>query len=76
MHTLFHTDWIQNWCDGKRPAIDVAVTSPFSAQHPANKPPCEYCVEQCKHGKYEKGLKENSDKFWVGLSSLCEMSTH
>ena len=23
----------------------------------------------------EKGLKENSDKFWVGLSSLCEMST-
>ena len=29
---------IQNWCDGKGLAIDVAVTSPFSAQHPANKP--------------------------------------
>ena len=50
---------IQNWCDGKGPAIDVAVTSPFSAQHPANQPPCEYYyAEQYKHGKYtRKGLQ-------------------
>ena len=48
---------IQNWCDGKGLAIDVAVTSPFSAQHPANKPPCEYYAEQYKHRKYEKDFK-------------------
>ena len=48
---------VQNWCDGKGLAIDVAVTSPFSAQHPANKPPCEYYAEQYKHRKYEKDFK-------------------
>ena len=48
---------VQNWCDGKGLAIDVAVTSPFSAQHPANKPPCECYAEQYKHRKYEKDFK-------------------
>ena len=54
---------IQNWCDGKGLAIDVAVTSPFSAQHPANQPPCESYAEKYKHGKYEKDFKGSNYLF-------------
>ena len=56
---------VQNWCDGKGLAIDVAVTSPFSAQHPANQPPCESYAEKYKHGKYEKDFK-GSNYFVLG----------
>lgn len=66
---------IQNWCDGKGLAIDVAVTSPFSAQHPANKSPCESYAEKYKHGKYEKDFK-GSDYlilgYCVGNYRRCE----
>ena len=54
---------IQNWCDGKGLAIDVAVTSPFSAQHPVNQPPCESYAEKYKHGKYEKDFKGSNHLF-------------
>ena len=58
---------IQNWCDGKGLAIDVAVTSPFSAQHLANQPPCETYAEKYKHGKYEKDFKGSNYLF----SAMC-----
>ena len=47
---------IRNWYEGKGLAIDIAVTSPFSAQHLAapNQSPCEHYAEQYKHNKYDK----------------------
>ena len=45
---------IPNWTGGKGLAIDVAVTSPFAAQHLKKESPCEYYAESYKHAKYQK----------------------
>jgi len=50
---------IRNWYEGKGLAIDIAVMSPFSAQHlkAPNQSPCEHYADQYKHAKYDKDFE-------------------
>ena len=60
---------LHRWAQGKGLAIDVAVTSPLTANHIRQLEPCEDYATHQKHGKYDASF-EGKEFFFYSVGNL------